>query len=96
MAITYLKCSKPDADRAQDDAHTRAVVEATLADIEARGDQAVRDLAQKHDNYAPASFRLSKADIQRIMAKVSPRDMEDIKFAQKQVRNFAQAQRDSM
>jgi sulfopropanediol 3-dehydrogenase len=89
MAITYLKRSKPDADRAQDDAQTRAVVESTLADIEARGDLAVRDLAQKFDNYAPASFRLSKDDIERIMAKVSPRDLEDIKFAQKQVRNYA-------
>ncbi|MFT7374969.1 MAG: sulfopropanediol 3-dehydrogenase, partial [Oceanospirillaceae bacterium] len=96
MAITYLKHSKPDADRAQDDAQTRAVVEATLADIEARGDLAVRELAQKFDNYTPASFRLSETDIERIMAKVSPRDLEDIKFAQKQVRNFAQAQRDSM
>ncbi|MGY8863056.1 MAG: histidinol dehydrogenase, partial [Pseudomonadales bacterium] len=96
MAITYLKSSKPAADRAQDDARTRAVVEATLADIDARGDHAVRELAQKFDNYAPASFRLSQEDIERIMAKVSARDMEDIKFAQKQVRNFAQAQRDSM
>ena len=96
MAITYLKHSKPDADRAQDDANTRAVVETTLADIEARGDLAVRELAQKFDNYSPISFRLSPADIQGIMAKVSARDMEDIKFAQKQVRNFAQAQRDSM
>ena len=96
MAIIYLKSSKPAADRAQDDARTRAVVEATLADIDARGDLAVRELAQKFDNYAPASFRLSQEDIERIMAKVSARDMEDIKFAQKQVRNFAQVQRDSM
>ena len=48
MAITYLKHAKPDADKAQDDAQTRAVVETTLADIEARGDQAVRDLSLIH------------------------------------------------
>jgi sulfopropanediol 3-dehydrogenase len=96
MTITYLKHSKPDADKAQEDAQTRAVVEQTLADIEAGGDAAVRALAHKFDNYTPTSFRLTEEEIKTIMAKVSPRDMEDIKFAQKQVRNFAQAQRDSM
>ena len=96
MAITYLKSSKSATDRAQDDAQTKAVVETTLAEIEARGDEAVRALAKTHDNYTPASFRLSEEDIKRIMAKVSPRELEDIKFAQKQVRNFAQIQRDSM
>jgi len=96
MAITYLKHAKPDADKAQDDAQIRAVVETTLADIEARGDQAVRDLAQKFDQYTPSSFRLSEEQIHKIIAKVPARDMEDIKFAQQQVRNFAQVQRDSM
>lgn len=56
MAITYLKHAKPDADKAQDDAQTRAVVETTLADIEARGDQAVRDLAQKLISTHPHLF----------------------------------------
>jgi len=96
MTIEYLKRGKPDTERAEDDAKTRASVEAILADIEARGDQAVRDLSEKFDNYAPTSFRLSKDEIEALMAQVSPRDMEDIKFAQEQVRNFAQAQRDSM
>lgn len=44
MTITYLKRGKPEADRAEDDMQTRAVVEATLKDIEARGDVAVREL----------------------------------------------------
>jgi sulfopropanediol 3-dehydrogenase len=96
MAITYLKCAKPDADKALDDAQTRAVVETTLADIEARGDQAVRDLSEKFDQYTPLSFRLSEEQIHQIIAKVPARDMADIKFAQQQVRNFAQVQRDSM
>ncbi|MCP5075764.1 MAG: histidinol dehydrogenase [Rhodobacteraceae bacterium] len=96
MTIEYLKRGKPDADRAKDDAKTRAVVEATLADIELRGDAAVRELSEKFDNYSPASFKRSESEIDALMAKVSPRDMEDIKFAQAQVRNFAQAQRDSM
>ncbi|MCP5001557.1 MAG: histidinol dehydrogenase [Hyphomicrobiales bacterium] len=96
MAIEYLKRGKPEAERAEDDAKTAAVVAATLKDIELRGDAAVHDLAVKFDNYDRPSYRLTKDEIQAIIAKVSPRDMEDIKFAQQQVRNFAQAQRDSM
>ncbi|WP_298914942.1 histidinol dehydrogenase [uncultured Roseobacter sp.] len=96
MAIEYLKSGKPAAERADDDAKTRAAVEATLADIEARGDVAVRALSEKFDNYSPASFRLSMAEIDALIAQLSPRELADIKFAQEQVRNFAQAQRDSM
>ncbi len=96
MAITYLKRGKPAADRAEDDAKTAAIVEATLKDIEARGDVAVRELANKFDGYDRDSYRLSEEEIQAIIAKVRPQDMADIRFAQEQVRNFAQAQRDSM
>lgn len=96
MAIEYLKQSKPEADRADDDAKVAAAVAATLADIEARGDQAVHELAIKFDNYDRETYRLTPDEIHAIIAKVSARDMEDIKFAQDQVRNFAQAQRDSM
>ena len=96
MTIEYLKRGKPEADRAEDDAKTAAVVAATLKDIEARGDAAVHDLAVKFDNYDRASYRLTDEKIQAIIAKVSPRDMDDLIFAQAQVRNFAQAQRDSM
>ncbi len=96
MTIAYLKHGKPDADRADDDAKTRVIVEETLTDIEARGDVAVRELSEKFDSYSPASFRLSTAEIADLMAQVSDQDMEDIKFAQAQVRKFAQAQRDSM
>ncbi len=96
MTIEYLKRGKPEADRAEDDAKTRAVVEATLKDIETRGDAAVRELSEKFDNYSPASFRLSQQEIDALIALLSARELADIKFAQKQVRNFAQAQRDSM
>ncbi|SEK02472.1 sulfopropanediol 3-dehydrogenase [Cribrihabitans marinus] len=96
MTITYLKRGKPEADRAEDDAKTRAVVEATLKDIEARGDTAVRELSEKFDKYSPPSYRLSESDIEAITSKVSEREMADIRFAHDQVRNFAQAQRDSM
>ncbi len=96
MTITYLKQSKPEAEKVEDDVKVRDVVAATLADIEARGDAAVRELAIKFDNYDRDSYRLSEAEIEDIVAKVAPRDMEDIKFAQEQVVNFARAQRDSM
>lgn len=96
MAITHLKAAKSEDERREEDAKTRAVVEQTLADIEARGDTAVRALSQKFDGYAPERFRLSASEIEAAMAKVSQRDMEDIKFAQIQIRRFAEAQRASM
>ncbi|MBN9669467.1 histidinol dehydrogenase [Roseibium aggregatum] len=96
MSITYLKRGKPEADRADDDAKTRSVVESTLKDIEERGDTAVRELSEKFDKYSPPSFRLSESDIESIVSKVSDQEMADIRFAHDQVRNFAQAQRDSM
>ena len=96
MAVQYLHKSKPESEKAAEDAKVRAVVEATLGDIEARGDAAVRELSEKFDNYSPTSFRLSDSEIQAAMQRVSTRDMEDIKFAQKQIRNFAEAQRASM
>ncbi|WP_420006101.1 histidinol dehydrogenase [Arenibacterium sp. LLYu02] len=96
MTITYLKRGKPDTERAEDDAKVRATVESTLKAIEERGDAAVRELSEKFDNYSPASYRLSAAEIDALIAEVSASDLADIKFAQEQVRNFAQAQRDSM
>ena len=94
--MEYLKRGKPEADRAEDDARTRAVVEATLKDIETRGDAAVRDLSEKFDAYSPESFRLSQDEIDALIAQLSARELADIRFAQEQVVNFARAQRDSM
>ena len=96
MTVRFLKEGKPQTERAEDDAKVRQIVETTLADIEARGDAAVRELAEKFDNYSPASYRLTQEEIDALIAEVSPRDMEDIKFAHDQVKAFAQAQRASM
>ena len=96
MGIEFLKRSKPDSEKAEDDAKVKAVVETTLADIAARGDTAVRDLSQKFDNYQPERFRLTNSEIEAAMNKVLTRDMDDIKFAQTQIRRFAEAQRASM
>jgi sulfopropanediol 3-dehydrogenase len=83
-------------ERAEDDAKTRTVVEETLKNIEINGDAAVRELSKKFDNYAPENFKLSEKEISDLIASLSDRELSDIKFAQEQVRNFAQAQRDSM
>ena len=96
MTVEYLKSGKPDAERAEDDAKTRIVVEETLKNIEINGDAAVRELSLKFDNYAPENFKLSEKEISDLIESLSDRELSDIKFAQEQVRNFAQAQRDSM
>ncbi|WP_297839491.1 histidinol dehydrogenase [uncultured Roseibium sp.] len=96
MTVEYLKKGKPEADRVEDDAKVRAVVEATLKDIEERGDAAVRDLSEKFDKYSPASYRLSQEEINGLIAQLTEQELSDIKFAQAQVVNFAKAQRDSM
>jgi len=92
----YLKRGKPAAERAEDDAKVRGIVEGILGEIEARGDAAVRELSKKFDNYEPAAFRLTPSEIAAAMQKVSDREMADIRFAQTQIRQFAEAQRASM
>lgn len=94
--IKHLKIGKPAEERATEDARVRATVESVLQQIEQHGDKAVRELSEKFDQYSPASFRLSEAEIERAMSQVSERDMQDIKFAQLQIRSFAEAQRASM
>ena len=96
MSIKYLKKGKHEADRAVDDAKVSKVVEDTLQAIAEKGDEALREFSIKFDNYNPTSFKLSSAEIENLIKQVSKRDLEDIKFAQSQIRKFAQAQRDSM
>ena len=96
MAITHLKSGKPEAERAEDDAKTRATVEGILKDIEARGDAAISELSQKFDGVTRPAFRLTASEIEAAVNRVSARDMEDIRFAQDQIRRFAEAQRASM
>jgi sulfopropanediol 3-dehydrogenase len=92
----YLKRGMDAAAVKAADAKVRETVETILADIEARKDAAVADLSKKFDNWSPKSFKLSPQEIERAISQVSKRDLDDIKFAQAQVRNFAQKQRESM
>ncbi len=83
--------AKADADR-----KVRDIVEAALADIEARGDAAVRDMSIKFDGWDRKDYRLSQSEIDQCVNALTPQERKDIEFAQTQVRNFAQIQRDSM
>lgn len=93
---TWLKRGKDVEARAEADRKVRATVESILSDFEARGDVALRELSKKFDNWERDDFRLSDAEIAECKAQLSDQDLADIEFAQTQVRNFAQAQKDSM
>jgi len=91
--IRHLKHGITAAAAAEAQAQVRQTVEEIIARIGAEGDAAVRDYSSRFDKWSPASFRLSKADIEQAYREVSPQAIEDIRFAQAQVRRFAEAQR---
>ncbi len=92
----YLKRGMDASAIKEADARVRETVEHILADIEARKDAAVRDLSEKFDKWSPPSFKLTPIEIERAIGQVKNRDLEDVKFAQAQVRNFAQKQKETM
>lgn len=92
----HLKRGRDAAQRAEDDSKVRATVEGILADIEKRGDAAVRELSVKFDKWDRKDYRLTDAEIKDCLSQLSQKNIDDIKFAQEQVRNFAQHQRESM
>ncbi|OGA08001.1 MAG: histidinol dehydrogenase [Betaproteobacteria bacterium RIFCSPLOWO2_12_FULL_65_110] len=93
---TYLKQRIAQSVSDAIDLKVRRTVESILDEVRQRGDAAVRELSAKFDSWSPRSFRLSESDIEAIMAKVAPGTIADIRFAQEQIRNFAQHQRDSI
>ena len=95
MAI-WLKRGAAGDVKAETDRKVRDIVEAALADIEARGDAAVRDMSIKFDGWDREDYRLSQAEIDAAVESLTPQERKDIEFAQTQVRNFAQIQRDSV
>jgi sulfopropanediol 3-dehydrogenase len=94
--VRYLKRGMDAGAIKAADAQVRATVETILADVEARRDRAVRELSQKFDKWSPPSFKLMPQEIERAIAEVRKRDLDDIKFAQAQVRNFAQRQKETL
>ena len=93
----YLK-KRIGTAAASDDAEAavRNTVEQIIAEVKARGDAAVRDLSQRFDRWAPKDFRLSSDEIERLVASVPERAIADIKFAQAQIRHFAEVQKSAL
>ena len=92
MAIEYIKKSTNEKQRLDDNEKVKEIVENTLKEIELRGDEYIRELSEKFDNYSPTHFKLSEEEINELISEVSEEDIDDIKFAQEQVRSFAVAQ----
>ena len=92
----YLKRGQPADVTAREDDRVRKAVEDIIADIGARGDRALRDYSERFDRWSPDSFRLDAGTIEACRKSLSSRVIEDIRFAQAQIRNFAQAQRDAL
>jgi sulfopropanediol 3-dehydrogenase len=92
----WLKRGATTEAKANSDRKVRDIVEGILEDIEARGDDAVRELSIKFDGWDRESYQLTRSEIQNCIDQLSGQDLKDIEFAQTQVRNFAQIQRDSM
>ena len=92
----HLKHGKSLAEKETDNQRVKETVESVLKQIEKDGDKAVRALSKKFDNYNPTSFQLTSKQINDLISTLSKQELQDIKFAQNQVRNFAKIQRDSM
>src|SRR5512144_286058 len=90
---TQIKAGLNKQETQAADANVRATVEQVIGEVSARGDMAVRELSEKFDRWSPPSFRLSGAQIEEILASVPPQTIDDLKFAQAQVRRFAEEQR---
>jgi len=96
VVAVWLKRGASAETRADLDRKVRDTVEATLADIASRGDAAVRELSIRFDGWDREDYRLTQSEIDACIGSLTPQDIHDIEFAQTQVRNFAQIQRDSM
>ena len=92
MTIQYLKKGIAEKERSLENEKVKSIVEETLKNIELKGDEYIRELSEKFDNYSSKSFQLSKIDIQNLISNVSEDDIDDIRFAQKQIKQFAEAQ----
>ena len=92
----YFKQGRTAEQSAGDAAKVQDTVRKILADIEQRGDAALQELSRKFDDWEPASFRLSDAEVDDCVKQLSPGQLDDIRFAQKQIRNFAQYQKDAL
>lgn len=96
MAIRYVKKGKSAVEQTQSQLKVKEIVNAILIDVFERKDDAVRELSVKFDNWDPAKFRLSLQQVEEIIERLPKQTIDDIQFAQEQVRKFALAQRDTL
>ncbi|WP_039985304.1 histidinol dehydrogenase, partial [Brumicola pallidula] len=94
--ITYLKKGPTQEEKVASNKKVQTIVEDIISNIENKGDEAVREYSEKFDQWSPTSFRLSKEEIAACYSELDEQVISDIRWAQAQVRNFAQIQRDSM
>ncbi|MYJ94321.1 MAG: histidinol dehydrogenase, partial [Proteobacteria bacterium] len=92
----YLKRGQSAEVTAREDDRVREAVERIIADIGSRGDAALREYSERFDRWLPDSFRLDADAIEACRKSLSDRVIDDIRFAQAQIRNFARAQRDAL
>lgn len=92
----FIKKGMKTENIQEDDKKVREIVSSTLENIELNGDKAVRELSEKFDKWSPESFKLTREQIDEIVASIPEQTKEDIEFAQKNIRNFAKAQLDSL
>jgi sulfopropanediol 3-dehydrogenase len=94
--VRYLKSGKSLEEKENANQKIKETVENILKKIEKGGDEAVRELSIQFDDYNPKSFKLTEVEIEKLVGSLTERELSDIKFAQQQVRNFAEIQRASM
>lgn len=92
----HLKSPKDATATAEAALGVRTTVTAVIDAVRERGDDAVREYSERFDGWAPDSFLLSDADIERIVATVPDQVLADIRTVQARVRDFAQRQKDSL
>ncbi len=92
----HLKAGRTPDQATADAKKVRDIVTGILEDIEARGETALREISEKFDKWNPPSFRLSESEVESCLSQLTAQNIEDIKFAQAQVRNFARAQRSAL
>ena len=94
--IRYIKKRSESNNVSEDKSSIEETVRSILSDIRERGDAALEHYSGHFDNWSPANFRLSEDEIDTAISKLNKSEIEDIKFAQKQIRHFAQKQLETM
>jgi sulfopropanediol 3-dehydrogenase len=94
--IRVLKQGISDTDAQTADRSVKTTVETILDDVARRGDAAVRELSTKFDKWTPKEFRLAPSEIEALIASLPEQTITDIRFAQAQIRKFAEAQLSTM